>query len=401
MVKRTLLPSSASIMPTCGVPAPWTLRGDLPCGRRGHHGLRACRPAPENREHMGHPADSSERFRPEGCPAALGVDVGADGITAVVADDLGRVIRSLERPVRKDCRSDEGRLVEEISAVVASLGTEVQASVVGVCVPGVVDEAQGRICHSADLGLQDLPLGNLVSQALEAGPAGSVMGAEPVEVALFQDVRCGAWAESRWGAGGASCLYLSVGAGISAAVLLDGVPVHGGGWAGQAGRIMVPDPDWSGERARLEDVASLDAMVGRYTAGLVDDVDDSDGGSDDLGGCGGSDDPCGGRAGSPVSGFEALLGAMRSGDREARRVWDTGLDALADLIACGAGLLGPLDVVVSSDLTRAGEVVFLEPLRLRVAGLMAGLPAPALLTARLGKPSRALGAAGRALENWH
>ena len=56
---------------------------------------------------------------------------------------------------------------------------------------------------------------------------------------------------------------------------------------------------------------------------------------------------------------------MRSGDREARRVWDTGLDALADLIACGAGLLGPLDVVVSSDLTRAGEAVFLEPLRLQ------------------------------------
>ena len=207
-------------------------------------------------------------------------------------------------------------------------------------------------------------------------------------MALFQDVRCGAWAESRWGSGGASCLYLSVGAGISAAVLLDGVPVRGGGWAGQAGRIMVPDPDWSGEKARLEDVASLDAMVGRYTAGIVDDSGDSE-------------DPRGGRAGSPVPGLEALLGAMRTGDREARRVWDTGLDALADLIACGAGLLGPLDVVISSDLTQAGEAVFLEPLRLRVADLMAGLPAPTLLTARLGKPSRALGAAGRALENWH
>lgn len=337
---------------------------------------------------MGCPTDSTERSRPEGCPAALGIDVGADVITAVVADDLGHVIRSLERPVQKDCRSNEGRLVEEVSAVVASLGTEVQASVVGVCVPGVVDESQGRICHSADLGLQDLPLGSLVSQALVAGTAGSVTGTERVEVALFQDVRCGAWAESRWAAGGASCLYLSVGAGISAAVLLDGVPVRGGGWAGQAGRIMVPDPDWSGERARLEDVASLDAMVGRYTAGIVDDSGDSE-------------DPRGGRAGSPVPGLEALLGAMRTGDREARRVWDTGLDALADLIACGAGLLGPLDVVISSDLTQAGEAVFLEPLRLRVADLMAGLPAPTLLTARLGKPSRALGAAGRALENWH
>lgn len=85
---------------------------------------------------MGRPTDSTERSRPEGCPAALGIDVGADVITAVVADDLGHVIRSLERPVQKDCRSNEGRLVEEVSAVVASLGTEVQASVVGVCVPG-------------------------------------------------------------------------------------------------------------------------------------------------------------------------------------------------------------------------------------------------------------------------
>ena len=141
----------------------------------------------------------------------------------------------------------------------------------------------------------------------------------------------------------------------------------------------------------MEDVASVDAMVGRYTAGIVDDsaasLNSSDGFST-------------GGAGSSASGLESLLSAMRSGDREARRVWDTGLDALADLIARGAGLLGPLDVVVSSELTRAGEAVFLEPLRGRVADLMAGLPAPSLLSARLGKTGSALGASGRALEDW-
>ena len=84
MAKRTLLLSSASITPTCGAAAPWRHRGDLLCGHRGRHGLRACRPAPENREHMGRPTDSTERSRPEGCPAALvhpGDSVGLNGGT--------------------------------------------------------------------------------------------------------------------------------------------------------------------------------------------------------------------------------------------------------------------------------------------------------------------------------
>ncbi len=91
---------------------------------------------------------------------------------------------------------------------------------------------------------------------------------------------------------------------------------------------------------------------------------------------------------------------MASGDREARRVWDTGLDSLAELVAHSVGLLGPLDVVVNSELVRADEAVFLEPLRRRVADLVGELPAPRLVTARLGVSAPVLGAAGRALANW-
>ena len=395
MAIQTLLLSSTSITPLRGVVVPW-----------------ACRPAPENRENMGHPADLSECSCSKERAVALGVAVGADGITAVVADGGGNVISSLERPVSKECRSNNAhRLAQEIGSAIEALCTGVAddpsgeasgaaALVVGVCVPGVVDEDEGRVRRSETLGLQDVPLASLVRQSLSSwvtGPSGLSGG---LEVMLYQDAGCGAWAESQWGAAGRDCLYLAVGERISSAVLLGGAPVLGGGWAGQIGRVLVPDPDWSGERACLEDVASVDAMVRRYTAGIVDDSTDS---TDSTGsvGSGVSDDIGAGRTGSPSSGLDSLLSAMRSGDREARRVWDTGLDALADLIARGGGLLGPLDVVLSSELTRAGEAVFLEPLRLRVADLMAGLPAPTLLTARLGKPSRALGAAGRALENWH
>ena len=127
----------------------------------------------------------------------------------------------------------------------------------------------------------------------------------------------------------------------------------GEGWAGQVGRILVPDPDWSGERARLEDVASVGAMVRRRTAGMVDDsagfLDSGDSVSGAVAATSRSRDDASDEPSTQcASGLKALLGAMRSGDREARRVWDTGLDSLAELVAHGVGLLGPLDIVVNS-----------------------------------------------------
>ena len=153
---------------------------------------------------MGHPADLSECSCSKERAVALGVAVGADGITAVVADGRGRVISCLERGLPEGCHSNGHRLAEEVAGVIASLRTsaadelagevaeavKTSALAVGVCVPGVVDE-EGRVCRSGALGLQDVPLASLVSQSL-AGTA-----AESTEVALYQDARCGAWAESR------------------------------------------------------------------------------------------------------------------------------------------------------------------------------------------------------------
>ena len=370
----------------------------------------ARRPAPENRENMGSPADLAERLHREEGVVAIGVDVSADGITAVVADGGGSVISSLERPVPKECRSNNAhRLAQEIGSAIEALCTGVAddpsgeasgaaALVVGVSVPGVVDENEGRVRRSETLGLQDAPLVSLVRRSLSSQASGSPGLSGSLEVRLYQDAGCGAWAESRWGAAGRNCLYLAVGERISSAVLLGGAPVLGEGWAGQVGRILVPDPDWSGERARLEDVASVCAMVRRHTAGMLDDSAGSLGSAaPEPGGC---DDASDESITQCASGLESLLGAIASGDREARRVWDTGLDCLAELIAQGVGLLGPLDVVVNSELMRADEAAFLEPLRGRVADLVGDLPAPRLVAARLGATAPALGAAGRTLADW-
>lgn len=378
----------------CGVVAPW-----------------ARHPASENREDMGCPADLAEPLRRGEGVVAIGVDVSADAVTAVVADGRGSVISSVERPVPRQCRADADRLAQEIGSAIQSLcagladdlSGEVSgaaALVVGVSVPGVVDENEGRVRRSETLGLQDAPLASLVRRSLSSQASGSPGLSGGLEVRLYQDAGCGAWAESQWGAAGRNCLYLAVGERISSAVLLGGAPVLGEGWAGQVGRILVPDPDWSGERARLEDVASVCAMVRRHTAGMLDDSADSLGSGSAAPEPGGCEDASDESFAQCATGLESLLGAIASGDREARRVWDTGLDCLAELIAQGVGLLGPLDVVVNSELMRADEAAFLEPLRGRVADLVGDLPAPRLVAARLGATAPALGAAGRALADW-
>ena len=358
---------------------------------------------------MGCPADLAEPLRRGEGAVAIGVDVSADAVTAVVADGRGSVISSVERPVPRQCRADADRLAQEIGSAIQSLcagladdlSGEVSgaaALVVGVSVPGVVDEDEGRVRRSETLGLQDAPLASLVRRSLSSQASGSPGLSGGLEVRLYQDAGCGAWAESQWGAAGRNCLYLAVGERISSAVLLGGAPVLGEGWAGQVGRILVPDPDWSGERARLEDVASVCAMVRRHTAGMLDDSAGSFGSAaPEPGGCEDASDESFAQC---ATGLESLLGAIASGDREARRVWDTGLDCLAELIAQGVGLLGPLDVVVNSELMRADEAAFLEPLRGRVADLVGDLPAPRLVAARLGATAPALGAAGRALADW-
>ena len=360
---------------------------------------------------MGCPADLAAPLRRGEGAVAIGVDVSADAVTAVVTDGRGSVISSVERPVPRQCRVDADRLAQEIGSAIQSLcagladdlSGEVSgaaALVVGVSVPGVVDEDEGRVRRSETLGLQDVPLASLVRRSLSSQASGSPGLSGGLEVRLYQDAGCGAWAESQWGAAGRNCLYLEVGERISSAVLLGGAPVLGEGWAGQVGRILVPDPDWSGERARLEDVASVCAMVRRHTAGMLDDSAGPLGSGSAAPEPGGCDDASEESITQCASGLESLLGAIASGDREARRVWDTGLDCLAELIAQGVGLLGPLDVVVNSELMRADEAAFLEPLRGRVTDLVGDLPAPRLVAARLGATAPALGAAGRALADW-
>lgn len=236
---------------------------------------------------------------------------------------------------------------------------------IGVDTPGVVDDTTGVAVLAVNLGWKDVPVRDLLQEALG------------VPVSYGHDVRSGAWAESRWGAGSADSLYLALGTGIAGVVVLGGRPVVTGGWAGEIGQVLVPDPDRPGLSARFEAVSSAGAIARRYAATR----------------------PGAERDEVVAAGALGVQRAMEAGDPVARRVWDTALDATADVVAHTVCLLGPLDVVVGGGLMRAGEELLFEPLRRRVADRLVVAPTPRIAPARLGPWAQALGSAGRALED--
>ncbi|MDO4242638.1 MAG: ROK family protein [Actinomyces sp.] len=307
---------------------------------------------------------------------AVGVDVGGTTIKTVLADGAGEAVLRRTDPTPHGGQA----VVDAVARIVAALDADLEAGrvcagarrltadevarPVGVDVPGIVDERAGLAVLSVNLGWRGFPMRLDLEQALGR------------PVSLGHDVRSGAWAESRWGAAGRDCLYLALGTGLSAALVIDGTPVVCGGWAGEVGQMLVPDPDAPGSSVRLEEVASAGALARRWAGSRPVDT----------------------RRLVLEEGALGLLREVEAGDAEAVRVWDTGLDALAELIARTTCLLGPLDVVIGGGLAGAGETRLLEPLRQRVAALLTVCPPPRVLAAGLGPWSQALGSAGRALE---
>jgi predicted NBD/HSP70 family sugar kinase len=107
---------------------------------------------------------------------------------------------------------------------------------VGVGVPGTVDHADGRVRLAPNLGWTEVPLGDMVRQAMVAQ-----YGYTPT-VTVNNDADLGAIFEHARGVG-ASCrnlIYLSWEVGIGGGVILDGRLMAGaGGYGGEVGHMVV------------------------------------------------------------------------------------------------------------------------------------------------------------------
>jgi glucokinase len=165
----------------------------------------------------------------------LGADIGGTNLRVALADTQGNVLArasSTTTNVR-----DAYRVVEKIQQCAdqllqeAGLAREAVAAI-GAGAPGVTNAETGVvIATSYLLGWRDIPLRTMLEEALG------------VPAAVDNDVNLAALGESFFGAaaGVPNFVFLAVGTGVGAGIVLKGELFHGFAWtAGEIGYMLVP-----------------------------------------------------------------------------------------------------------------------------------------------------------------
>jgi glucokinase len=297
----------------------------------------------------------------------VALDVGGTGMKCALVRPDGQVHHTERHPTRAE--RGPAAVIETILDVAAGLAARARADdldpvAVGVAVPGVVDEENGVAVWSSNVGFRDVPLRSLLAERLG------------LPAALGHDVRVGGMAEARLGAGRGKShvLFVAIGTGIAAALVVQGAGYSGAhGAAGEVGHIVVRRggaPCGCGQRGCLEAEASAKS-IGRRYAQLADNPD--------------------------ATALDVVTRAAR-GEELAGRVWGDAVDALTDgLVTCQA--LYDVDVLVlGGGLAEAGDAL-LAPVRDAFAERITFHRMPQIVRAGLGDNAGCLGSALLALDH--
>lgn len=260
------------------------------------------------------------------------VDLGGTRTKAALVDrGLGVVARVVE-PTPPDLGTQIGPVVAAVVERLVATEPGVRVVGCGVVVPGLVDEAAGVGVLSVNHAWRDLPIRSVVESAVR------------LPTVVGHDVRAGLVAEARLGAavGAEDALFLPLGTGIAAALMVDGHVLSGGGWAGELGHVSV-DPNGPpcpcGGVGCLEVIASA-AAVGREYASRTGRSADA----------------------------EEVARLVVLEDPVAVAVWDRAVSALARAVVATVTLTGIELVLVGGGLAQSGETL-LAPLRAEIEAL--------------------------------
>ena len=190
---------------------------------------------------------------------AIGLDIGATKTLGVLVDDEGRVLAQV-REATEPGADGVVRTAELVVAHLAAATDGAPATSVGLGIPGLVDVERGAVKHAVNLGVDGdwVPL----RAELEARLGLPVAVENDVNVATL-----GAVALS----GIRDLVYLSIGTGLAAGLVLDGTLRRGStGAAGEIGHVPI-DPHGQlcqcGQRGCLETIASGRALATAWPSG--------------------------------------------------------------------------------------------------------------------------------------
>jgi glucokinase len=161
-------------------------------------------------------------------PVVLGIDFGGTKIATAVCDLSGRRLatRVIDAEPGGGARAAFDRGVRAAKALLAETAIDRPLAGVGVSTFGIPSEDGVALAPAID-GWEELAMGRDLREAFE-----------PVPVTMATDVKAAALAEARWGslAGVDPGVYLNLGTGLAAAIVIGGVVLSGAnGAAGEIG----------------------------------------------------------------------------------------------------------------------------------------------------------------------
>lgn len=286
------------------------------------------------------------------------LDVGGTFIKAALVSQSLEIVETISLPTPKEDYSG-AETSQTIGTIVQEFERSHEVSAVGFAVPGALDEEAGISRWAGNLGWKEVPIRDLVQKVVQR------------PVAFGHDVRVGAVAELRIGAASnfQHSVFISIGTGIAAALIIDGKIRNSDGFAGEIGHLNVGHDVACvcGLTGCLEAIASASAISREYQK----------------------------RTGSVISAKEILLRIKT--DDHAYQVWEQAIAYLAVALEDLVTILAPEAIVFGGGLSQAGAAL-LDPLKAILEDRLTFQRKPELLIAHYGANAGTIGCAIMALD---
>jgi glucokinase len=255
----------------------------------------------------------------------VAVDVGGTEIKIAVVDSHFKIHSQTSTPTPKGDKT-AAETIGIIGAQIKEFAKVHQIEAIGLVVPGVVDEAAGIARWTGNLQWENVHIQELLQDAID------------IPVAFGHDVRTAALAELRSGAaqGIKDAIFIPIGTGIAAALIITGEIQSAQGNAGEIGHLNVDGKRLCvcGKVGCLEAVSSALAISSAYAE----------------------------QGGVASTSTEKIYGLVTSGDPLATEVWKSATAAMSRACEILVTVLAPEVIIFGGGLSNAGEML-LGPIR--------------------------------------
>ncbi len=288
------------------------------------------------------------------------VDVGGTNIKSALVDPDLRIIATANAPTPQN-DLDGSMTIKVISELLSTLASPGEIKAVGLAVPGALDEKNGISRWSGNLGWKNLSIRDLLANEIN------------IPVAFGHDVRAGALAELRNGAakGVNNAIFITIGTGIAAALIIDSEIRSSDGFAGEIGHVNVGGEFncVCGKKGCLEAAASALSITNAYAQA----------------------------SGKTGSSSEEIATLAQNGDAIAQKIWENAMASIATACQMLITVLAPEVIIFGGGLSQSGNLL-IDPIAKSLGESLTFQKVPQLVIAHYGAQAGTIGCAMLALD---